>query len=198
MQGYYRDWLFLAFLFLASILILLFPTTAAQAASCSCFDPGTNAAVGPIFPLPAGGDCNATCSQACRSQSPDLRCFLCQPEGGLDCSAVGGGGGGGGSGGGSSGLSIYQILFNLTFGFNFIIVLLVLIATALLLLGITRYIAAGDDEDEVKTARRLIMYGVIGLGMMIVVWAFVGIVIDFFFRSGTNISVPGVDIVKPL
>lgn len=76
-------------------------------------------------------------------------------------------------------------------GLNIIIVFLFLVATAILLYGIVRYISAGGDEDQLKEGRSLILYGIIGLAVMVVVWAFVFVVIDFFFSSGTPIHIPG-------
>jgi len=76
-------------------------------------------------------------------------------------------------------------------GLNIIIVFLFLVATALLLYGIVRYITAGGDEDQLKEGRAMILYGIVGLAIMVVVWAFVFVVIDFFFAGNTPIHIPG-------
>jgi len=76
-------------------------------------------------------------------------------------------------------------------GLNIIIVFLFLVATVILLYGIVRYITAGGDEDQLKEGRAMILYGIIGLAIMVVVWAFVFVLIDFFFSSGTSINIPG-------
>ena len=190
-------------IYVSTILILvvfLFATIPHNitAATCTCFDPSTNSAVGPTFQAPAGNDCSdpspGGCQETCRLTSPDYRCFLCAPEGSVDCSNLGGNPT---SGGGSS-FSIENLFINIGFGINNIIIWLFLLATVILLIGIVRYITAGGDEEKLKNARALIIYGVIGLAVMVTVWAFVTIVIDFFFESGTDITIPGSDIVNPL
>jgi len=176
-------------LILAALLPAAVPR-AASAANCACWDPSTSTTVGPLFPLPTGGDCNAVCSAPCRLSKPDLRCFLCAPEGGIDCSSLTGGSGGG--------TSIEIVFANIKFALNQIIVWLFLLATALLLIGILQYITAGGEEERIKKARALIMYGILGLAVMVTVWAFVTVVIDLFFQSGTEISIPGGEVVRPL
>jgi hypothetical protein len=67
----------------------------------------------------------------------------------------------------------------------------------LLLYGIVRYVGAGDDESKVEEGRRLIFYGIIGLAILVTVWAFVNIVIDFFF-SGRDFNIPGSERVNTI
>jgi hypothetical protein len=77
----------------------------------------------------------------------------------------------------------------LTDGLNVIIVFLFLVATVMLLFGIVKYVAAGDDEDKVTEGRNLIIYGIIGLAVMVALWAFVNVAIDFFFK-GRDFHIP--------
>ncbi|OGZ43606.1 MAG: hypothetical protein A3C84_00450 [Candidatus Ryanbacteria bacterium RIFCSPHIGHO2_02_FULL_48_12] len=76
-----------------------------------------------------------------------------------------------------------------TDGLNVIIVFLFLVATVMLLFGIVKYVAAGDDEDKVEEGRNLIIYGIIGLAVMVALWAFVNVAIDFFF-AGRDFHIP--------
>lgn len=66
---------------------------------------------------------------------------------------------------------------------NRIISFLVLLATLIFLWGVVKYITAGDDEERTKDARHMILYGVIGLAVMIAVWGLVFVLLDFVFDS---------------
>ena len=77
---------------------------------------------------------------------------------------------------------------------NKIIPLLVLLATALFLIGVVRYITAGGEEDKIKEARRLIVYGVVALAIIIVVWALVFVVVGAFFGGDPIPTLPGPDL----
>jgi uncharacterized membrane protein (GlpM family) len=76
-------------------------------------------------------------------------------------------------------------------GLNTIIVFLFLIATVIFLWGVVRYIAAGGDEEEVKAARSMIIWGIIFLAVMVAVWGFVNIVLDFVFGTEDPFPIPG-------
>ena len=78
------------------------------------------------------------------------------------------------------------------------LVFFMLAATVVFLGGILKYITAGGDESETENARRFIIYGIIGLAVMIGVWGFVAVVIDFIFNTETIPNIPGGSIVNPL
>lgn len=88
-------------------------------------------------------------------------------------------------------VTIPQIFASLTQLFNRLIPFLVLVATAIFLWGIVRYITAGEDEEQVKEARRLIAYGVVVLAITITMWALVWVVVSAFLGSGTLPPIPG-------
>ena len=76
-------------------------------------------------------------------------------------------------------------------GLNTIIIFLFLVATVIFLWGVVRYISAGGDEEKTKEARQMIIWGIIFLAVMVAVWGFVNIVLDFIFGSEDPFEVPG-------
>jgi hypothetical protein len=67
---------------------------------------------------------------------------------------------------------------------NYVIPLIIGIALVLFLFGLIKYITAGGDETKVKEARSFIIYGVIGLFVMLSVWGLVSILVNTVFPNG--------------
>lgn len=190
-------WIAGAALLLATLLLIAAPHAAHAGVLCGCFD--DHGFAGGPFSSPTNNCRDAPGCTSCTSDplNGTFRCSLCSTDGGtLDCTGGGGGGGGGGGIGGSASIEI--VFAHIKFALNQIIVWLFLLATTLLLIGILQYITAGGDEEKIKKARSLIMYGILGLAVMVTVWAFATIIIDFFFPPGTEISIPGGEVVRPL
>ena len=61
-----------------------------------------------------------------------------------------------------------------------IIGVLLLLATVVFLWGIVKYIFAGDDTEKLKEARQFIMWGIVGLFVMISVWGLVELINNTF------------------
>ena len=76
-------------------------------------------------------------------------------------------------------------------GLNTIIIFLFLVATVIFLFGVVRYISAGGDEEKTKEARSMIIWGIIFLAIMVAVWGFVNIVLDFIFGTEQPFVIPG-------
>jgi uncharacterized membrane protein (GlpM family) len=76
-------------------------------------------------------------------------------------------------------------------GLNTIIIFLFLVATVIFLWGVVRYIAAGGDEEKTKEARSMIIWGIIFLAVMVAVWGFVNIVLDFIFGTEDPFPIRG-------
>ena len=95
-------------------------------------------------------------------------------------------------------MTIETVIQQLSGIFNSIIPLLVLLATALFLWGIGKYITAGGDEEKLHEARNLIVWGIVFLSVIVAVWGFVNIIIDFIFGESIIPNIPGTNIVKPL
>jgi hypothetical protein len=69
---------------------------------------------------------------------------------------------------------------------NTIVVLLMLLATVVFIWGLVKYLFSGGDEDAIKEARQLIIWGIISLSVMVAAWGFVNVIIDFFFATDTE------------
>jgi len=84
-----------------------------------------------------------------------------------------------------------NVIITLRGGINTIIIFLFLVATLIFLWGVVKYISAAGEEDKQAEARNMIMWGVIFLAVMVAVWGFVDIVLDFIFDSESTILTPG-------
>lgn len=75
--------------------------------------------------------------------------------------------------------------------FQAIIPVLLIVAFALFLWGVIKFIFAGGDEEKRKTAKNYIIYGLIGLFVMVAVWGIIRIVLGTFdVQEGGDIDVP--------
>lgn len=70
-------------------------------------------------------------------------------------------------------------------------ILIMLIAVAVFLWGIIKFIAAGGDETKIKSAKGYIIYGLIGIFIMVSLWGIIEI-IGYTFRVelGGTITAP--------
>jgi len=85
-----------------------------------------------------------------------------------------------------------DVIGTVSAGLNTIIIFLFLVATVIFLWGVVRYISAAGDEEKTKEARQMIIWGIIFLAVMVAVWGFVNIVLDFIFNDESAIEIPGV------
>lgn len=70
-----------------------------------------------------------------------------------------------------------------------IIPLFMVVAVAIFLWGIVKYITASGDEEKAKSARGYIIYGLIGLFVMVAFWGIIKIVAETF-DVGTGGTIP--------
>ena len=80
----------------------------------------------------------------------------------------------------------------------FVVVATIIIAIGLItfLWGVVQYITAGEDEEGRKSARNMMMYGIIGLFVMVAVWGLVYFVGSVFgIEPGGGVNLPGVPAV---
>jgi len=97
-----------------------------------------------------------------------------------------------GSGGSGGGL---RNLFSITMDIlSQAVILLIALAVVFFLYGILKYITARDDEEKRGKMKNIMIYGIIGLFVMISFWGIVNILINTFELDTTpNVSVPYFD-----
>lgn len=57
---------------------------------------------------------------------------------------------------------------------------LIAVGVIIFLIGVVKYIKSGDNEDERKKGREFMIYGIIGLFVMVSIWGLVALLIDTF------------------
>lgn len=74
---------------------------------------------------------------------------------------------------------------------NTIVPLFMVIAVAVFLWGIIRYITSAGDEEKQKAARGYIIYGLIGIFVMVAFWGIIQVVASTFgVTTGGTIPLP--------
>ena len=68
-----------------------------------------------------------------------------------------------------------------------IIPLLLVIATVVFLVGVVRYITAGGDEEKLTTGRNTMIWGIVGLAVMLSVWGLAKIIVTTLGTGGESI-----------
>jgi len=84
---------------------------------------------------------------------------------------------------------IRQPNFNCLVGFiagaiNQLVVLLIGVGLLLFIWGLVKYVSAGGDEDEVKKAKRFIVFGLIAFFVMLSVWGLVNLLVNTVWPTG--------------
>ena len=92
--------------------------------------------------------------------------------------------------------TIYGIVLSIKDLLNlFVIPVLFGIATVIFLWGVIVYITSGGDEEKRKEGRNYIIYGLIGLFVMIALWGIINVMIGFFFPGGLPLQPPPLPIL---
>jgi len=72
-----------------------------------------------------------------------------------------------------------------------IVPLFMVIAVAVFLWGIVKYITSAGDEEKAKAARGYIIYGLIGLFVMVAFWGIIRVVASTFgVQEGGTVTLP--------
>lgn len=74
---------------------------------------------------------------------------------------------------------------------NVVIPLLIALAVVIFLWGVVQYITAGGDEEKGKEARNTMIWGIVGLFVMVAVWGLVNVLVSTFGLETTVPVVPG-------
>ena len=72
-----------------------------------------------------------------------------------------------------SGANLLGVLCVIRLILEKVVVLLVSFAVIFFIYGITKYITAGEDEDKRNKMKNLMIYGIIGLFVMVSMWGLV-------------------------
>jgi len=73
---------------------------------------------------------------------------------------------------------------------DIVVPLLIAIAVVIFLYGVVKYITAGGAEEKRAEARNVMIYGIVGLFVMVAVWGLVNILISTFGLQTTVPLVP--------
>lgn len=88
--------------------------------------------------------------------------------------------------------TIQGIIFAAQDVLNVVIPVLFVLATVVFLWGIIRYVTAGGNEDNLKQGKQLIIWGLVGLAIMVAVWGIVRAIVNTFGVGGSTIpTFPG-------
>ncbi|QQG42796.1 MAG: hypothetical protein HYW15_01130 [Candidatus Giovannonibacteria bacterium] len=88
--------------------------------------------------------------------------------------------------------NVTSILAQLESVLNRVIPILMIVATIVFLWGVIRYVTAGGDEEKLADGRRFIIFGLVGLFVMIAIWGVVrAIVAQFGVGGGVIPGGPG-------
>lgn len=71
-----------------------------------------------------------------------------------------------------------------------LIIMSIGLAILFFLYGVLAYVTAGDSEEKRKKGRDRMIYGIIGIFVMVSVWGLVNILINTFGLGGLNSSIP--------
>ena len=85
--------------------------------------------------------------------------------------------------------TVQSVFLTLTDIVNIVSPVLMSVAVAVFLYGVVKYIIAAGDADKEKTARGYIIYGIIGLFVMVAFWGLVTVLSDTFNLGGESSSI---------
>ncbi len=86
--------------------------------------------------------------------------------------------------------TIKGIITKITGVIDVIIPLLITFAVLMLMWGIVQFITAAGDEEKRKKGKELIIYGIIGLFVMVSIWGLVGVLTGTFGLSQSAPKLP--------
>lgn len=69
---------------------------------------------------------------------------------------------------------------------NTIVPLLIAVAVVIFLVGVVKYITAGADEEKRTEARNTMIFGIVGLFVMVALWGLVNILVSTLGLEGPS------------
>jgi len=69
---------------------------------------------------------------------------------------------------------------------NYLAPLLMTIAIAVFIYGVVKYIAAAGDTDKMKEAKGYIIYGILGLFVLVAFWGLIAVLVQTFGLDAAN------------
>ncbi len=94
--------------------------------------------------------------------------------------------------------NIPQIINDMIHYLNLLIPLVIGIAVVVFLFGVVKYITSGADETKRKEARSVMIFGIIGIFVMISIWGLVNILISTFnLNTNAPVNIPAVPNALP-
>jgi len=96
-------------------------------------------------------------------------------------------------------MTLAQFLGTLTGILNQIVPFILGLAVLVILWGIFTYITKAGEEEKRAEAKKFILYGILGLFIMVSLWGFVGILVNTFGIRGTITpgDIPKVPVICP-
>lgn len=76
---------------------------------------------------------------------------------------------------------------------NYAVPLLIALAVVIFLWGVVQYITAGGDEEKKKKGRDTMIWGIVGLFVMVAVWGLVWLLINTFSLEESQPPYPQFD-----
>lgn len=73
--------------------------------------------------------------------------------------------------------NLFYIVMNLL---NKVVALLIALAVVFFMIGVVKFIASADDEDKRISGKKMMLWGIIGLFVLVSFWGFVAILVNTF------------------
>lgn len=72
---------------------------------------------------------------------------------------------------------------------NYLAPLLMTIAVAVFIYGVVKYIAAAGDTEKMREAKGYIIYGILGLFVLVAFWGLIAVIVYTFGLDASNPSI---------
>jgi len=89
-----------------------------------------------------------------------------------------------------TGMTLFGLLSKLSVLIAAVIPSIMALTVLVIVWGIFRYIASGDEEEKREEGKKFVVYGIIGLFIMVSIWGLVNLLRGTFQLSATPANVP--------